>query len=163
VMIGNMDIFSSIANPAADNYVIYDNVRVVDLSGVPTNPVVSVTATDDTATESPPGDNGVFTITRDGSTAGPLTVNYRMLGSASNGVDYVSLPGTVTIAAGDTSTNITVVPINDSKGEGTETVVLTLVGSTNYEIYNNVRAIVNLLDDGDLPVATLATFRQAAY
>lgn len=27
-MLGYMDLFNSIANPAADNYVIYDNVRV---------------------------------------------------------------------------------------------------------------------------------------
>jgi len=163
IMIGNMDIFSSIANPAADNYVIYDNVRVVDLSGVATNPVVTVTATDDTATESPPGDNGVFTITRTGSTANPLTVSYRMQGSASNTVDYVSLPGSVTLLPGADSTNITVTPINDSRGEGTETVIMVLLGSTNYDLYTNISAIVNLLDDGDLPAATITTIRKAAF
>ncbi|GJM25099.1 MAG: hypothetical protein DHS20C16_15140 [Phycisphaerae bacterium] len=29
IMIGYMDIFASVANPAADNFIIYDNVRVV--------------------------------------------------------------------------------------------------------------------------------------
>ncbi|HXU79412.1 MAG TPA: Calx-beta domain-containing protein [Methylomirabilota bacterium] len=163
VMLGNMDIFASIANPAADNYVIYDNVRVVDLSNVAPLPIVTVVTNDDTATESPPGDTGSFTITRTGDTTNPLTVNYRMSGSASNNVDYVNLPGSVVIAAGQSSTNLIVTPINDSQGEGTETVVLTLVGSANYDLYTNISAIVNLVDDGDLPVATITAFRRAAY
>ena len=163
IMLGNMDIFSSIANPAADNYVIYDNVRVVDLSGVTPLPVVTVVTNIDTALESPPGSNASFTITRYGSTATNLVVSYRMSGSASNGVDYVTLPGSVTILAGQTSTNITVTPINDTIGEGTETVMMTMVGSTNYDLYTNVNAVAFILDDGDLPVATISAFRRAAY
>lgn len=162
-MIGNMDIYSSIANPAADNFVIYDNFRVVDLSGVAPLPVVTVVTNDDTATESPAGDNGSFTITRDGPTAAPLTVTYRMTGTAANGVDYTSLPGSTTLAAGQSSTNITVTPINDTIGEATETVIMVLTGSTNYDLYTNISAIVNLLDDGDQPTANFATFRRAAY
>jgi hypothetical protein len=32
VMIGYMDIFASLANPAADNFIIYDNIRVVEIA-----------------------------------------------------------------------------------------------------------------------------------
>jgi len=163
-----MDIFSSIGT--ADNFVIFDNVRVVDLSGVATNPVVSVVATDDTATESPPGDNGVFTISRSGDTTGPLTVAFRMTGTATTNVDYSlsstnNIKGTnfITIAAGQTATNITLIPINDTKGEPTEQATLVLLGSTNYDLYNAISATVNILDDGDIPVATITAFRPAAY
>jgi hypothetical protein len=31
VMVGYMDVFASVANPAADNFIIYDNVRVEEL------------------------------------------------------------------------------------------------------------------------------------
>ena len=119
---------------------------------------------DDTATESPPGDNASFTITRYGSTAGPLTVAYRLTGTATSNVDYtVSPPSPVTILAGQSSTNITIIPINDTIGEPTETITLVLAGSPNYDLYTNVNATVNLLDDGDLPAANINAFRRAAY
>jgi hypothetical protein len=35
IMLGFMDLFASIATPAADGFVLYDNVRVEDLSGQP--------------------------------------------------------------------------------------------------------------------------------
>lgn len=136
---------------------------MVNLQGVPPLPVVTVVASDHTATESPPGDNGVFTITRHGSTASPLTITYRMAGTASNGVDYVALPGSVTLPAGVASTNITVTPINDTIGEGPETVVLVLNGSPNFDLYTNISAIVTLQDDGDLPTVNVRAFRPAAY
>jgi hypothetical protein len=31
-MIGYMDVFASLANPAADNFIIYDNIRVVEIA-----------------------------------------------------------------------------------------------------------------------------------
>src|SRR5260370_33546597 len=52
-------------------------------------PLVSITATDPIASETGP-DPGVFTVSRAGGTAGPLTVNYAVGGSASNGVDYAA-------------------------------------------------------------------------
>ena len=50
-------------------------------------------------------------------------------GSASNGVDYVALPVTVTIPVGERSARITVVPIEDSDHEPLNTVVLQLTQS----------------------------------
>ena len=55
----------------------------------------------------------MFTIRRDGPTNASLTVTYDLGGTASNGVDYVELPGTATIPAGEQSTLISVVPIDD--------------------------------------------------
>ncbi len=63
----------------------------------------------------------------DGSTNSDLTVFYAISGTASNGVDYQALSGNVTIPAGQRSTPIVIVPIDDSLPEDTETVILTLL------------------------------------
>jgi hypothetical protein len=101
-----------------------------------TQPVVTIVATDDTATEIPlvpPGmgmpqriDMAVFTVSRNGPTNIPLTVNYTIGGTAVNGVDYTRLPGTVVIPAGARAAIIGVDPIDDPDVEGTETVVIKL-------------------------------------
>jgi len=70
-----------------------------------------------------------FRISRGDATNGDLTVFYALGGTASNGVDYLSLPGSVTIPAGERSARVVVVPIDDSLVEGIETVVLRLTPS----------------------------------
>src|SRR5204863_471184 len=70
----------------------------------PPLPVVTIIATDAAASES--GDLGTFTIHRTGSNDVALTVNYTVSGTASNGVDYVSLSNRVTIAAGTNEATI---------------------------------------------------------
>src|SRR5262249_1036995 len=61
--------------------------------------VVTVAATDPSASEQGP-DPGVFTVSRSGDTSAALTVSYTLGGAATNGVDYTTLSGTVTIPAG---------------------------------------------------------------
>lgn len=99
----------------------------------PTNqPVVfTITAIDAYASE---GTNAlgvrnpaVFKVRRTGATNTDVTVAYSISGTASNGVDYLELPGTVTIPAGRRSAEIVVVPIDDEEIEPVETVVLTLL------------------------------------
>src|SRR6185369_9185556 len=74
---------------------------------------VTVTATDASAAEAGT-DSGTFTISRTGSTAAALTVFYSLAGTASNSLDYQSLPGSVTIPAGATSATVTIVPVDDA-------------------------------------------------
>ena len=50
-----------------------------------------------------PGTPSSFTVTRSGDTAQPLVVGYDLTGTAQNGTDYASLPGQITIPAGQTS------------------------------------------------------------
>ncbi|MBV9463346.1 MAG: hypothetical protein JO317_03870 [Verrucomicrobiae bacterium] len=115
-------------------------------------PTVSVTATVVNASEF--GTNGVFTVTRTGSTSASLTVNYNMAGTASNGTDYNSLPGSVTIPAGSASAKVTVVPKADSIAEGTETAVMSLSGASTYSIGSPSSAVVQI---GNYTSATLPT------
>ena len=55
-----------------------------------------------------------------------LTVNYEIGGTATNGVQYATLPGNVTIPAGEHSAIITVVPIDDGPPEINMTVILNI-------------------------------------
>jgi hypothetical protein len=69
-------------------------------------PVVTIAATDDAASEAGPA-SGTFTITRTGPTTNPLTVNYAIAGSATNGTDYQTIGTSVTILAGSASATVT--------------------------------------------------------
>lgn len=73
--------------------------------------------------------SGEVTISITGNTAIPNTVNYQLLGTAVNGVDYtISPPGTsVTIPAGQSSAQLTITPINDGVPEGLEFIVIELI------------------------------------
>jgi Calx-beta domain/Bacterial Ig domain len=124
-------------------------IRVIDSVDLP---VVTIEATDPTATEGPiqigPGDAGslgtvqladgsnsgpiildtaTLTVRRGGRTNDALTVFYRLGGTAENGVDYVRLPGEVTIPPGQSAARIEIFPIEDRLVEGTETVVAELI------------------------------------
>jgi hypothetical protein len=68
-----------------------------------------------------------FAVRRWGDTNGDLTVNYEIGGTASNGVDYVALPGEVTIPSGERRALITIVPIDDGPPDVNKTVILALL------------------------------------
>lgn len=103
-------------------------------------PEVNVTATDDSATEPPTDDpaaryipdNGVFTITRTGSTVRPLHIWVGFSGTAKwgvNGAGDYELPGEVVIPVGATSVDVPIVPHFDRIQEKDETVILTILES----------------------------------
>ena len=69
----------------------------------------------------------IFTVRRFGDTNGDLTVPYDIGGTASNGMDYVALPGSVTIPAGERRALITIVPIDDGPPDVNKNVILTLL------------------------------------
>jgi hypothetical protein len=75
--------------------------------------------------------DATFTLSRNGSTNDDLTVNYSIGGTAANGVDYATLPGDVTIPAGQTEAMIIVVPIQAAATVISKTVILALKPATN--------------------------------
>lgn len=105
---------------------------------VPDN-TVSVVATTPQASQSGPTP-GVFTITRSSASTNysqPVQVNYTLSGTVVNGASYTVSPasaasGSIIIAAGMTSTNITINPIVDGVSRPTTTVTLTLKGGSAY-------------------------------
>jgi len=103
-------------------------IQVVDK---PLLPVVTVTATDPEAAEQDPvldvmPNTATFRVARLGAINQPLSVYYRLGGTAENGVDYDKLPGFVTIPAGEASAAVVVRAIDDKLVEGPEKVILML-------------------------------------
>lgn len=90
--------------------------------------------------------NATFTVRRYGDTNQDLVVDYAVGGSATNGVDYVPLPGSVTIPAGERHALITLVPIDDGPPDISSTVILKLAPSTNYVIGWPGRAAALILE-----------------
>ena len=68
----------------------------------------------------------MFTITASAPVANPTVVNYHMIGNAVQDVNYSlsGLPGQATIAAGTTSTTVTLTVLTAPKRTKTATMVL---------------------------------------
>ncbi len=93
--------------------------------------------------------NGTFTITLPAAATSNTTVNYTLSGSASNGTDYTSLPGSVTIPIGGTSATVNLIPTQDGLTEGQETVTLSILNPCDGTVYST--ATLNINDD---PITT---------
>jgi hypothetical protein len=110
-----------------------------------TNPVVTIVAPDPTAFEGT--SSGAFTLIRYGPTNNAVAVNVRLSGTASNGVDYVTIPNVISIAAGTLATDIKVDPIEDTANQGNKTVILTVETNAAYRISGQHWAEVKIIDD----------------
>jgi hypothetical protein len=136
------DINSTIStdpNFVALNFVVFANITVSNLVNV-----VNVTAPVQSTTEGSPGSPAMFTLTRSSSGV-PLTVNYTLGGTATNGVQYQTIPLSVTFAADATDTNIFVVPIDDGIPRLTTSVILNLQSGPGYAGAGN--AVINIFDN----------------
>jgi uncharacterized protein YjiK/phosphodiesterase/alkaline phosphatase D-like protein len=124
------------------------------IGGAP-SPIVSVIATDDSATEGG-NDTGTFRISRTGSTVGPLNANYTIAtgpGQATS-ADYTpTLTGVETIPAGQSFVDIIITPVNDNIVEGNEAVTLVLGDTGSYDVGANGTAIITIADNPFLGVA----------
>ncbi|MEL6537383.1 MAG: YHYH protein, partial [Bacteroidota bacterium] len=110
----------------------------------------SITASDDTGTEG--SDDGEFTISlaKTNDTGSGITIPYTVSGTATNGTDYASLSGSVTISSGQSQATITVDITDDTDAEGDETVILTLDDGnfpSSITAGTSTEASVNILDD----------------
>ena len=102
----------------------------------------------------------VFTVTRTPEDIGnPVTVFYSVTGTGKASVNYSPLAGSVTIAAGATSAEIPVTPINDGQADPTLTVVLTVKGSGGYSVGFPNSATAYLVDNStpQLQIVSLST------
>jgi hypothetical protein len=103
----------------------------IKVGNLPTLPVVTIEAFDPLASEpnpiTPAFDSAKFRVSRHGPATGSLAVHYRVSGTASNGVDYQTLSGVVTIPSDSPSAIVEVIPLHDKLVEGTESVIVTLL------------------------------------
>ncbi|MDW8310419.1 MAG: Calx-beta domain-containing protein, partial [Verrucomicrobiales bacterium] len=128
---------------------------------ITTPPEVFVTATDATGIETGP-DPITFTFEREGDITQPLTVSFTISGLASNGVDYVTIPTSITFAAGDSITNLTVTPIDDAVSEANEPVTLTIACTAQYSSVVSRSATATIIDN-DPPIITATTVVSNMY
>lgn len=129
-------------------------VEIYDLTPTGT-PTLSIAASKATTDESGAGP-GEFTLTRSGDTVSALSVSYGVSGSATNGIDYLALNGSVSFPAGASSVTVQVSPYVDTSSEGTETVILTLLAGTGYVLGPTTSASVAIANSpGTLYVSNL--------
>ncbi|NJL82199.1 MAG: hypothetical protein HC890_03120 [Chloroflexaceae bacterium] len=137
------------------------------INGTPSSTVnpgvtVAIAATDANAAEAG-ADPGTFRISRAGDTANPLTVNYTISGSATNGTDYTpNLTGAAIISANQSFVDITITPVDDAVAEGAETVILTLVDTPDYDLGATVTATVAIADN-DVQLTPIFTIQGAGF
>ena len=99
---------------------------------VETTPTVSIAGGSGTE-----GDDGsiAFTVTLDEAASGTVTVDYATAdGSAEAGDDYTAASGTLSFAAGETSTAISVAIDDDSDNESDETFTVTLSNASGADL-----------------------------
>jgi hypothetical protein len=105
--------------------------------------------------------NLVYTFTRSGFTAGALTVNFSVGGTATFGASpndytvtgatsFTTTTGSVTFAAGSSTAQVTVDPEADTTVEPDETVVITLTPGASYNAVSPDSATGTILNDDTL-------------
>ncbi len=113
--------------------------------------LVSIVANDPVAGE--PSDNGQFTVSMTNPSDTPTVINYTVSGSATSGVDFAALSGTITLPAGVTSDTIELSVIDDTIIEGIEDVTITLTsivsGDANISIDAANNADTATISDDD--------------
>ncbi len=163
VMIGYSDPFSSIANPGEENFVIFDNLRVIQLDASDALPLVGVSVPgavefDDTlgtdVFKADSVDEGAgeasITFTRSGASSESLTVSYRIEGSAVAGEDFQAPEGNeLTFAPGEAEASLVISLIDDAKEELDESIEVIINPSSLYETQSGKFVSLPLLDNGD--------------
>jgi len=108
-------------------------------------PMVTLLATDPTALAGT--SSGAFTLIRSGASDTALLVFLGISGTASNGVDYVTITNEVTIPKGYLAVDIPIQPIVVQARRGNKTVVLTLQTNADYLLSSGRRGTVQIVDD----------------
>ena len=128
----------------------------------PTLPTVSVSVAPSAASEDG-ATNLVYTFTRS-ATAGSLTVNFSVGGTADASSDYSQTgaatftppTGTVTFANGNDTASVTINPSTDTTVESDETVILTITSDANYVIGSSSAATATIVNDDTDVIVTLS-------
>lgn len=91
--------------------------------------LVSINANDPVAGE--PSANGQFTVSMTAPSDSPTTIGYSISGTGTNGTDFSTITGSVTLPSGVMAGTIDLTIIDDTIVEGSEDVVLTLTAITS--------------------------------
>ena len=89
-----------------------------------------------------------LTVFRSGN-IGPLAVRYSVAGTARAGVDYQTLSGVVLLPAGASSVELPILPLPDATTEPPESVVVTLLSDSAYDLGSPVQTTATIDDSPD--------------
>jgi uncharacterized repeat protein (TIGR03803 family) len=93
----------------------------------------------------------VFQIWRPASGTA-ITVNYTLSGTATSGVDFTALPGSIAFAAADTNRTIPVTMLADTAQEDAESITMTLSPGSGYSpLAGQNQSATGWIFDGDQP------------
>ena len=150
---GTVSTFS-ITFTASDGPASAQRVLSLDVDS-PVLPTVTVTATDDSASETGPG-TGTFTLARSGGDMmSTLTVAYSLGGTAASGTDYVAPGRTVTFSPFNTTATVTITPVDDEHYETpVESVELTVAPGAGYTVGSPDAASLAIADN-DKPTVSV--------
>ncbi len=111
-----------------------------------TFPEVTVLETNPITSEGDHTNPARLTLVRSGFTTSSLAVNLLMGGTATPGTDYLPIPSSITIPAGQASYEIAIFPYEGSLAEGTETIIVTVETGTGYTVANPATATAKVFD-----------------
>jgi len=116
------------------------------LEAVATGPVVTVLKSDARCSEAG-GDDGSFLFSRTSGLGEPLTIHLVLSGTATAGQDYVAIPQALTFSVDELVKRLVITPLDDSEVESDETLVVRVVGDFGYEVGQDDKRNMLLLDD----------------
>jgi len=145
----------AVSSDVTYNGMVASNVTLVNMDDG-SRATLTLTANSASVNEASAG-QGLFTLTRSGPTTDPLNVFFTLSGSAQIATDYLAVASPATIAAGDSSVQVAVSPLQDATVEGNESVILTLANGSDYLVANPISATVSIIDD-DNPLPPTASF-----
>jgi Subtilase family/Calx-beta domain len=117
-------------------------------------PQLSIATTQNLAWEQ--GAAGLITVSRSGDLSQSLNFNYRLSGTAQNGMDYLALNGAGVFKAGQSTAEIEVVAIDDNLAESGEIVTVSLVDRVGYQLTRVNSARVAIVDNDSIVGAAAA-------
>jgi hypothetical protein len=111
-------------------------------------PNVNISAIDTSASEIA-DDTGQFVINFNAPVKKNIKIKFKLSGNATKGKDYERIPNSIVIPAGNTQGIIEIIPINDTKKEGVEKVIITLDpdSAKRYKLRGRKKAVVKILDN----------------
>ena len=132
-------------------YAVANAVRFMPLGSIAPNPQpalppVQIVASDAVGGEFGPNPARFAVVCPNGPNPSALKINYTVGGTATPGVDYAALPGSLTLAAGSMATNIYVSPLGNNLATNQVTVTLSLMPSANYALTNLASATAVIQD-----------------
>lgn len=105
---------------SATGFILDQDQPTVDVSVADTGSTLTTVGTEATS-------SGLrFIISRRAAISTPLTVQYTMSGTATQGIDYTATSGSAIIPADATSVYVGITPVNDTTAEGVETLVMNI-------------------------------------